>query len=135
MKKVVPSIFVVLLFALACAGERGPVETVDDFLQAFKDVDKEGALMTIYSGNVDTDIQEYFHETWGSVESGAVTVEEWSEPKVVDTEKVNEEGVDVLEVARVETEVTVVQDGEKDTDTIEFEVVRNEYGWFVFEMD
>jgi hypothetical protein len=135
MKKVIPSLFLVLVLALACGGERGPAETVDAFLQALRDVDKEGALMVIYSGNVDTDIQELFHEMWGDVESGAFSVEEWTEPVVVETEEVKEEGVDILELARVETEVTVKDEGGAETEKVAFEVARNEYGWFVFGME
>jgi len=135
MKKVILSVFAVLLFALACGETGSPEGTVDRFLQALRDKDKEAALMTIYSGNQETDMQERFYEIWGDVESGDVAVEEWTEPKLTKTEEVSEEGVDVLEDARVESEVTIVQGGEKDKEKVVFEVVRNEYGWFVFKMD
>jgi hypothetical protein len=135
MKKVILSVFVVVLFVLACGETGSPEGTVDRFLQAFKDKDKEAGLMTIYSGNQETDMQERFYQLWGGVESGAVTVEEWTEPKLVKSEEVSEEGVDVLEDAWVETEVTIVQDGQKDTEKVTFEVVRNEHGWFVFKME
>jgi hypothetical protein len=135
MKKFLLPLFAVILLASACGEGKSPEQVVDNFLTACRDKDKEGALMTIYSGNVDTDVQEYFHEIWGAVESGEVVVEEWTEPEVVETEEVDEEGVDVLEVAWVETDVTISEDGERDTDEIGFEVVRNEYGWFIFEMD
>ncbi|HUT98358.1 MAG TPA: hypothetical protein VM054_04700 [bacterium] len=135
MKKVILSVFAVVLFVLACGETGSPEGTVDRFLQALRDKDKEAALMTIYSGNQETDMQERFYDMWGDVESGAVSVEEWTEPKLTKSEEVSEEGVDVLEVARVETEVTIVQDGQKDTEKVTFEVVRNEFGWFVFEME
>jgi hypothetical protein len=135
MKKVIRSVFVVVLFVLACGETGSPEGTVDRLLQAFKDKDKEAGLMTIYSGNQETGMQERFYELWGDVESGDVTVEEWTAPKLVKSEEVKEEGVDVLEDAWVETEVTVNQHGEKDTEKVSFEVVRNEHGWFIFDMD
>ncbi len=135
MKKVILSVFAVALFVLACGETGSPEGTVDRFLQAFKDKDKEAGLMTIYSGNQETDMQERFHQLWGDVESGDVTVEEWTEPKLVKSEEVSEEGVDVLEDAWVESEVTIVQGGRKDTEKVTFEVVRNEYGWFLFKME
>jgi hypothetical protein len=135
MKKVILSIFAVLLFVLACGETGSPEGTLGRFLQAFKDKDKEAALMTIYSGNQETDMQERFAELWGGVESGDVSIESWTEPAVTKTEKVSEEGVDVLEDAWVESEITIVQGGQKDTEKVIFEVVRTGNGWFVFKME
>ncbi|MCK4595087.1 hypothetical protein KAU45_11335 [bacterium] len=135
MKRIILPILAVLMLVLACGEGKGPEQVVDNFLTACKDKDKEAALVTIYSGTEETGVQEYFHELWSDLESDDVAVEGWTEPEVVETEEVNEEGVDVTEVAWVETDVTVDEGGEEDTDTVGFEVVRTEHGWFIFDMD
>ncbi len=136
MKRIILPILAALMLVLACGEGGSPEQVIDGFLQACKDEDKEAALATIYSGNVDSDIHEFFENyIWAAVESGEIVIDSWTDPKVVETEEVDEEGVDVKEVAWVESEVTIKEGGDSDTDTMEFEVVRTSAGWFIFEMD
>lgn len=128
MKRIILPILAVLMLVLACGEGKSPEQVVDNFLTACKDKDKEAALVTVNPIN-----ELEFDYLWGAIESGEVAVKSWTEPKVVESEEADEEGF--KEFALVETDITIIQAGEEDTDTIEFEMVRTEDGWFIFDMN
>jgi hypothetical protein len=111
-------------------GELGsPEGTVDRFLTACRDVDKEAALMTIYSGSEDNDFLERFDDIWGDIESGRVVVMSWTDPEVIGWEEWNRG--DIVEAFGVETVATLGGD-EREENKLNFGVVRTEQGWFIF---
>jgi len=115
-------------------GEVGsPEGTVDRFLTACRDMDKEAALMTIYSGSEEYDAQDQFYDFWYTFESGSTVLLSWTDPKVTKKEEMNEEGVDIVEVAWVETLTTMGGLGGEREVWLRVHVMRTEQGWFIIE--
>ncbi|OGD79490.1 MAG: hypothetical protein A2Y64_09225 [Candidatus Coatesbacteria bacterium RBG_13_66_14] len=135
MKKVILSVFAVLLFTLACGETGSPEGTVVRLLEALKDADREAALATLYSGSEESDAPEQLDKIWGDVESGKVVLLSWTDPKVGEKEEVSEEGVDVLEYAEVGAVLTLGFGDERVEEEVGFEVVRTDQGWSIFNMD